>query len=490
MVLFSLKDLLLKINQERWLGSIKFYPSGEKLSKTIINEHQTWLEENINFKFGDRVVVVATPKPETIVTLLWLWNKGIVVVPVKHNANPDGIKNIANDCHAKAIIKSKTILNINSLMREVIKFNVLNERQVCGSDLAMIIYTSGSTGTPKGIMLSHNNVISAIYSIGNYLRIDSHEHILGLSPLSFDYGLYQVLFSIAYDCELTLFEESYHPIKVLKAIEALEITLLPVVPSMATSLAKVIKIFKKSLPNLKKLTNTGGHLGENVVDELLELLPDLKVFAMYGLTECKRALFLPPEEIRQKRGSVGIPIPGLEAKLFRPVDADGQQYYQEVDTGDVGELFVRGSTVMQGYYGDKVENKNIISGSYRDDNWLATGDLFVRDLSGYFYFKGRSKELIKQAGFCIYPTEVEAIIEKHSMISLAAIVPTKDKYGDEIACLYVQLHQDSDENQAIFKQWLDTEIESDYRPRQIKFTCEMRLTSNGKIDKNNLVRSL
>ena len=489
-MLFSLSDIQIKIQQGRWQGQINFYPSGQVLTNEMINQHQTWLAENLTFEFGDKIIVVCTPTPQTVATMLWLWHKGAVVVPVKHDMTIEDITKIADDCHAHAMLKDNEVTELEPSPKPDVLFRENSSRQVCGTDLALLIYTSGSTGKPKGIMLTHNNVITAMNSIATYLKIDHNEHILGLSPLSFDYGLYQLLFSLAFDCQFTLFEENFHPMKVLKALDVQQITLLPVVPAMAISLSRVMRALKRKLPHLQKLTNTGGHLGETVINDLQELIPQLDVYAMYGLTECKRALYLPPEKTHEKRGSVGIAIPGLEAKLFTTVVCDDGKHYQEVPIGGIGELFVRGATVMQGYYGNASAGANLISGNYRDDNWLSTGDLFCQDEDGYFYFKGRTKELIKQAGFCIYPTESEALIEKNDLIQLAAIVQSKDKFGDEIACLCVQLHDNNETNQGTFKQWLTENLAADYRPREIRFIEHMQLTPNSKVDKKSLVAQL
>ena len=489
-MLFSLSDLCVKLQQQRWGGQINFCPSGQTLTHETMTAHQDWLEQNIQFSFGEKIIVVSTPTPETVSTLLWLWHKGAVVVPVKHDMQMDAIQKIADDCHAHAVIKDQDITELEPSPQPPLLFRENSTRQVCGTDLALLIYTSGSTGNPKGIMLSHNNVITAINSIATYLKIDSDEHILGLSPLSFDYGLYQLLFSLAFDCKVTLFEESFHPVKVIKALDEHKITLLPVVPAMAISLSRVIRALKFKLPHLRKMTNTGGHLGETVIDDLVSLIPQLDVYAMYGLTECKRALYLPPDKTHKKRGSVGIAIPGLEAKLFISVQCEDGLHYQEVRIGEVGELFVRGATVMQGYYGQANAGANLISGNYRDDNWLATNDLFTQDEDSYFYFKGRTKELIKQAGFCIYPTESEALIEKNTLVHLAAIIQSKDKFGDEIACLCVQLHDDTKENEDAFKDWLKANTDPDYRPREVRFTNQMQLTANTKVDKKSLVAKL
>ncbi len=455
-----------------------------------MHSHQSWLADNLQFDFGDKVVVIATPTPQTVTTMLWIWHHGGVVVPVKHDMAVDDIRKISDDCHALAMIKNQDITTFDTPNKHQSLFRENSCRQVVGTDLALLIYTSGSTGNPKGIMLSHNNVITAMYSIANYLKINENEHIIGLSPLSFDYGLYQLLFSLAFDCQFTLYEPDFHPIKVLKALSEQKITLLPVVPAIAISLSKVMRALKRQLPNLRKVTNTGGHLGETVIADLEALVPGLDVYAMYGLTECKRALYLPPEKTTSKKGSVGIAIPGLEAKLFNAIEDDNGTHYQQVKQGEIGELFVRGSTVMQGYYGQANAGANLIEGAYRDDNWLATGDLFAQDNDGYFFFKGRTKELIKQGGFCIYPTELEAIIEKNELVNLAAIIGSQDKFGDEIACLCLQLHDNTQEHQTAIEHWLKQAIDSDYRPRAVRFIDKMQLTANSKVDKQSLVAKL
>lgn len=492
-MLFSLADLFAKINLKRWCGLVSFYPSQKLLTNKVIEAHSRWLQQNIQFEFGAKIIVQTTPTPETVVSLLWLWHQGFVVVPVKRDIDAGSLQSIADNCHASAVICNQSLRTFKTNSSQSTEVGNLfiesRPRKVVASDLALIIYTSGSTGNPKGIMLTHNNVTYAVSSIGTYLDIKADEVILGLSPLSFDYGLYQLLFCLAYDCHLVIYEESYNPIKVIKAIEEKKISLLPVVPAMAISLAKLIRVFAKELPTLKKLTNTGGHLGEGIITQLNELLPHLKIFAMYGLTECKRALYLPPKDSKKKLGSVGVAIPGLEAKVFQEKISSSRRIYQEAEVNEVGELFVRGPMVMQGYYGESDKESVIVRGQYRDDNWLATGDLFMRDEDGYFYFKGRKKELIKQAGFCIYPADIEAIVEQHESVSLVAVVAAKTKDGDECARMHVQLHENSVAVQDKFIEWQKLAIDSDYRPQEVQFIETMQLTANGKIDKQYLAKS-
>jgi len=492
-MLFSLADLFEKTTNDLWRGKINFYPANSQFNSNTLQQLSALLEETTDIKFGDRILVTDDPTPETIASILWLWSKGAVIVPIRFSMKYNAILDIAKDCDSQLLLRNgkpesiKTDKSAYSIDDSFKTFELNSKRRVCGSDLALIIYTSGSTGKPKGIMLSHTNVITAINSIGTYLDLNVKEHILCLSPLSFDYGLYQVLFSLKFDCQLTIFQDDFHPIKVIKALNQNSISLLPVVPAMASSLCKVIQAFKSELPHLNKITNTGGHLAEDTIRNLSLLMPHTNIYAMYGLTECKRALYLPPQDSIRKLGSVGIPIPGLEAKIFNCAD---KLHFKEVNQGEIGELFIRSATLMQGYYGSGSAGANIHTGKYRDDNWLATGDLFCQDEEGYFYFKGRNKDLIKQAGYCLYPAELEAHIEQFPNVHLTAIVPHTDKQGDEIACLYVQLNDNTQDQQIQFKTWLKSNLDPAYSPREIRFIETMALTANSKVDKQHLISHL
>ena len=217
-------------------------------------------------------------------------------------------------------------------------------------------------------------------------------------------------------------------------------------------------------------------------------MPFVKIFAMYGLTESKRALYLPPEDIDRKRGSVGIPMPGLEAKIFKEqYQQDGSKYYIETETNEIGVLYLRGASVMQRYCDTKAKGgTEIISGEYRDDNWLNTGDLFLRDEEGYFYFKGRSKDLIKQGGYCIYPRDIEDHVLKHPNVYLCTVLGQFDQQENEIAHIFINLQEDSKERRDELHKWLSEEIDSNSLPRKITFSSNIPLTDNGKIDKAKL----
>ena len=482
--MFSLADLYHIVVDGQWKGRLQT-EAGEELNASLCCEADALMcHGEITWQHGDRIVVRAHNDMQTLATILAAWKNGLVVIPVKDDMNDDAIERIASDSNAKALWQQGQYVSFASYEAEESTFISTSVNRVTGSDLALIIYTSGSTGLPKGIMLSHQNVMTSLASISQYLRLTIEDHILCLSPLSFDYGLYQVLFALYCGCTTTLYTQAFNPIQILKTLDTHAISVLPLVPAMASSLVRVIPLVKPNLMRFRAITNTGGHLSESVIKQWKSQCDHLQVYAMYGLTECKRAMYLEPELWQEKLGSVGKPIPGLDAKVFLPM-GDGR--YQEAKTNEVGELYVRGSAVMQGYYNPNAQGgAQIISGRYRDDNWMATGDLFSQDEDGYFYFKGRSKDLIKQAGFCLYPKDIENLIDNCPQVHLSAVMGGEDKTGSEIAMAIIELNENGDEQQALCKAWIKSNIDPDYTPRIIKFTEKISLTPNRKVDKKKL----
>ena len=495
----TLAELYQRIQSQQWQGKIGLSSEQHETGSVELRERllarRAELEARI--KHNDVVLVTVESNLESVTAILTLWALGAVVVPVKSNVESTVLQAIAEDCNARFLFQPTQtgLQSLASYRNQTSSFIFHSTQKVCGNDRALIIYTSGSTGNPKGIILTHTNVIAALRAISDYLDIDEHERILNISPLSFDYGLYQVLFAIYRDCSVILYDEAVNPITLVKAIERHQITLIPALPVIATLLAKGAQLCKKSLPSLRKLTNTGGHLDESTIDSLLEQFPQLQIYAMYGLTESKRALYLPPKDILRKRGSVGIPMPGLEAKVFNEVrQEDGSLCFIEAQSGQIGHLFVRGPSVMQGYTRiDSDAGARLIAGQYRDDNWLDTGDLFIQDEDGYFFFKGRAKELIKQGGYCLYAADIEKAVLAHAKIQFASVVGTMDRFGNEVACLFIKLNDDPEQQELPAQQqktvleWIKLALGADYCPRMIKVVEDIKLSVNGKIDKKQML---
>src|SRR5205823_3675582 len=158
--------------------------------------------------------------------------------------------------------------------------------------------TSGSTGFPKGVMMTHQNVVAAAISITTYLENRPDDIILNVLPISFDYGLYQVLMAAKVGATLVLEKSFAFPQKIFERMAAERVTGFPVVPTMAALILQMKDLRPDAFPHLRYITNTAAALPPAHILRLQELFPRTTIYSMYGLTECKRCTYLPPGELQ------------------------------------------------------------------------------------------------------------------------------------------------------------------------------------------------
>ena len=278
-------------------------------------------------------------------------------------------------------------------------------------DLAALVYTSGSTGFPKGVTLLHKNMVSAATSITTYLENVHDDIILNVLPLSFDYGLYQVLMAFKFGGRVILEKSFNYPFQIVNKLRDEEVTGFAGVPTIFTILSKLEKVREMDFPSLRYFTNTGAAIPVPVLNSIRELFPNATFYSMYGLTECKRVSYLPPGELDRRPESVGKGMPNEEVYIIRD---DGS----EAGPHEIGELVVRGSNVMAGYWNDhEATNRVLKAGRYSWEKVLHTGDLFRKDEEGFLYFIGRKDDIIKSRGEKVSPREVENILYGDSLRS-------------------------------------------------------------------------
>ncbi|MGI8750198.1 MAG: class I adenylate-forming enzyme family protein [Thermoleophilaceae bacterium] len=178
------------------------------------------------------------------------------------------------------------------------------------ADLAAVIYTSGSTGDPKGVTVTHGNMSFVAGSIIEYLEMSPADRVLSVLPLSFGYGLYQLLTCVGARATLVLEPGLGLPGRVVQALEQEQITGLPGVPTVFGVLLSLRGLADRELPHLRFLTNAGAAMPAATIEAVRRTFPGARLYSMYGQTECTRVCYLPPDQLDVRPTSVGIPIPG------------------------------------------------------------------------------------------------------------------------------------------------------------------------------------
>jgi long-chain acyl-CoA synthetase len=351
-------------------------------------------------------------------------------------------------------------------------------------DLAALIYTSGSTGDPKGVMSPHSGMIAAASSIIRYLENTEEDILLNVLPLSFDYGLYQAIMALMVGATLVL-ERSFlylHP--VLKRIEQEQVTGFPLIPMILAMLLGLQDLKRYDFSSLRYVTNTGAALPVDHIRRFRTLLPQVKLFSMFGLTECKRVSYLPPEDLDKRPGSVGKAIPNCEVWIE---DESGRV----LGPGETGQLVIRGSNVMRGYWNDpELTARHFRAGRYPGEMILHSGDLFRMDAEGFLYFLGRKDDMIKCRGERVSPKEVENLICEVNGVREAAVIGLPDEIeGQAItACVVCDGRADLDEK--AIRKHCNRHLEPFAVPRHIVFMKHLPRAAHGKIDRRSLAEEM
>lgn len=473
----SLTDVIASAYDRDALDRIRS-TDGHSLSRADVDAARAAHEE-AGLCAGDTVIVAVENTLPSTARLLALWMQGVVVCPVDPAIAPQTLALIAEVSAAKAYIAVDGTVTDHAAQPAPPTIRLIRPLRVTGSDMAMMIFTSGSSGTPKGVMLTHANVMSALRAIANYQELDESDRIMAIPPFFFDYGLYQLFLALFSGAELILSGSVRMLSKLAPMIADQAPTILPVVPALAAGIGKVLQVTGKTVPSVRLLTNTGGHLPEDTIALLREVCPNLVAMPMYGLTECKRALFCDRSEHPEAQDSVGTAMPGLTARVM----IEEQGALRGALPDEVGELYVRGSSVMQGYRGAASSaGARLIEGRYRSDIWLATGDLMSRDTRGLHSFRGRAKALIKQAGYCIVPRDLEKMAEELPEVGTAIVVGRTEANGDESAVIFVQpAAVGADLDPRAMKKRLAAHLPASLMPRVVSLTQDWPATPNGKV---------
>jgi amino acid adenylation domain-containing protein len=490
--------------------------SGQRLTYRDIEERCNQLAHGLlalGLQRGDRVVIHLDNSIEAVLSFFAALKAGAVSVMVNPTTKVDKLTYIVNNCKARVLIGhgrnlaslqdccnqaphlqsllivgtepasvevgSKRCVSLGGLINQYAQCTQKLPKKCIDIDLAALIYTSGSTGNPKGVMMTHLNIVAAATSITTYLENSSEDVIFDVLPLSFDYGLYQVLMGFKVGGTVVLERSFTYPHAVMETIVREKVTGFPIVPTISAILLQM-NLAQYDLSSLRYITNTAAALPTRHILELRRLFPQTKIYSMYGLTECKRVAYLSPDQIDIRPTSVGKAIPNEEVYI---VDEQGCR----VGQGVVGELVVRGANVMKGYWELPVETDRMLKpGPLPGEKVLYTGDLFRMDEEGYLYFVGRKDDIIKTRGEKVSPKEVENVLYNLDGIAEAAVIGIPDEVLGQSIKAVITLKEGAFLTEKDILGHCAKHLEDFMVPKFVDIEKSLPMTSTGKISKREL----
>ena len=347
-------------------------------------------------------------------------------------------------------------------------------------DLSALIYTSGSTGFPKGVMMTHQSMVFAAGSIAQYLRLGPDERILGLLPLAFDYGLYQLLMNVLKGGTLILERSFAFPAQIVKRVQEEEATVFPGVPTVYATLLSM-----RREHGVRAAERRAGdeHGGGPAGDLPRRARPDLPQRAHLRHVRADRV---------QARQLSRARAPRREADVGRPGDPgdrdDGASRGREpVEPGETGVLYVRGPHVMVGYWSKPEQTAEmIVDGPLPGERMLCAQDHFTVDEDGFLYFVGRSDDIIKTRGEKVSPIEVENAMFDIAGVKEAAVIGVADEVLGEAIRAFVVLDEGATLTEQEIIAACRTRLENFMVPQGVEFRDSLPTTATGKVRRKSL----
>ena len=292
---------------------------------------------------------------------------------------------------------------------------------VTPSDLAVISYTSGTTGHPRGVCLTHRNLVANALQTRHWMKeiVYGKEVVLAVVPFEHSYGMTAAMNLPILIAAKIVIISVFELKQVLEQVRHYKPTLFPGVPSMFTLINQAKNVRSYGLSSIKACISGAAPLPVEV-QEAFEKLTRGRLVEGYGLTEAGPVTHSNPLYGLRKVGSIGVPLPNTDAKIVDLLTGE------DLPTGQVGEMLVRGPQVMQGYWRADSDEESVIRAG-----WLHTGDVAVMDDDGYFKIISRKRDTIFTGDYSVYPRDVEEVLYEHNKVLEAAVVGVGHEDGKQ-----------------------------------------------------------
>ncbi len=430
---------------------------------------------------GSKVAVMLPNCAEFVISYFGIQKIGGVAVTLNVQSTPYELLHLLGNSDAQCLITQGTLakrfeevraelpqcrhllatngLEEDSPFREILAHGPCAEGipELHGDDPAVMIYTAGLTGKPLGAVLTHHNLLTQSVLLKTICHRDERDIGLAVIPFFHSFGaVANMLAPLRIGAGVVLMER-FTLEGIFTAIEKEKVTYLAAVPRLFLGMLFHEGSEKYRTDSLRVCITGGAAMPPDFIP-VFEQRFRVKIMEGYGLTEASPVSSFSRLDMPQKPGSIGIPIPGVEAKI---VDEQGR----EVPPDTVGELILKGDNIMKGYYKDEEMTSQVLR-----DGWLYTSDLARMDAEGYIYLTGRKKRMIITSGFNVYPREIEIVLGLHPAVQAARVVGKEDLLRGEIVKAMIVKKPGAEIEERELLKHCRIYLSSYKVPREIEFT--------------------
>jgi amino acid adenylation domain-containing protein len=458
---------------------------------------------------GDRVAVLAPKSAASVAAAYGALKAGTCYVPLDPKAPARRLDYVVRDCGATVIVadeatagqaaalasmpglpKLRGVLVVDRAWATVAPESAepLGEERAIETDLAYILYTSGSTGTPKGVMISHRNSLTFVEWAAAAAGLTERDRVCSPAPLHFDLSVFDVFATCrAAACMVVLPEgAATFPVSIAEWLGRERISVWYSVPSVLTLLACYGGLRRFDLSGLRAVIFAGEVFPPKYLARLMEELPHRRYLNWYGPTETNVCTAFEVPAGGADAGPVPIGKACANTEVFA-VTADGRR---ASSPGEEGELYVRGPSLMRGYWGQQGKTREVLVrhpfAAEQDDLVYRTGDLVTLEPDGNYAYLGRRDSMVKIRGYRIELPEVESALYRHPAVREAAVLPVPDELlGSRLRAVITAAGSAGLTREDVLehcRRWLPGYMVPDV----IEFREALPRTSTGKVDRAGL----
>jgi len=336
-------------------------------------------------------------------------------------------------------------------------------------DPHVIMYTSGTTGTPKGAVLSHRKTFFNVLNSDIVYNLTSKDIMMVTRPMFHSGGLLVEAAPILYKGGTLIIRKRFRPNEILETIQKYKVTLLELAATVYQFILQECDLAQYDLSSVRCFFTGGERIPVPMLKEYQKR--GIIISQIFGQTESSTISFLPPDQGAKKIGSVGLPVFHGEVRIVDKTAKD-------VSPGEVGEIIVKGPTLMSGYW-----NRPDLTAETIRDGWLYTGDLAKRDEEGYMYIVDRERDMYISGGENVYPAEIEKVLFTHPKILDAGVVGVPDEKWGEVGKAYIVLKPGETMSEQEPLKFILGKVGTYKIPEYVEFVEELPKTASGKIQK-------
>ena len=475
--------MMLEEVREKYPDSVSLIYNDRRITYDELNKYSNAFShvlKNLGIRKGDKVSLMLPNIPEFVIAYLSIAKVGAVAVTLNVLSTPYELTYLLNNSDSKILMttassarKFDEIKDHLDTCKHLICVDDPHDDAPCRkafrdgpfefdrvdvdeNDPMIMIYTSGLTGNPLGAVLTHKNLSTQWTLLRDICEGTNKDRGLSVIPFFHSFGASANLLAVIKLGASSVLMDQFNIDKIFQVIEEEKITFIAAVPRLFLGMLMHKDADKYDLGSLR-ICITGGSTMPPKFIPAFEQKFNVKLMEGYGLTEASPVCSFSRLHMAQKPGSIGLPIPGTDARVVDDED-------NELPADTEGELVIKGDNVMKGYYKDEAATADVIK-----NGWLHTGDLARIDNDGYIFLTGRKKRMIITSGFNVYPREVELVLNMHPAVAESRVMSQPDLMrGEIVKALIVKKEEHEADEKEILKHCRKY-LSSHKIPREVEF---------------------